>query len=79
MTYDEWADEYLKSARATKEKIVEYEEKKRKCRSPTLLFEYTRKLDILYGMYSDCMYTADKLRRKADSLRKRGLDKIIMV
>ncbi len=79
MTYDEWADEYLKSAKATKEKIQEYRKKMKNCRNARLLYVYHKRLSILYEMYDDCMYTADVLRRKADSLRKRGMLKLIIV
>ena len=70
MTYDEWADEYLKSAKATELKIKEYERKMKGCRNTRLLFVYRKKLDTLCDMYD---------RRRADSLRRRGLDKLITV
>lgn len=70
MTYDQWADEYLESAKATYEKIQEYEKKIKKCRSPTLLCEYNKKLDTLYDMYYDCLYSAKQLERHAERCRK---------
>ena len=79
MTYDEWADEYLKSAKSTELKIKECERKMKGCRNTRLLFVYSKKLDALCDMYDDCMYTAGVLRRRADSLRRRGLDKLITV
>lgn len=79
MTYDEWADEYLKSAKSTELKIKECERKMKGCRNTRLLFVYRKKLDVLCDMYDDCMYTAGVLRRRADSLRRRGLDKLITV
>lgn len=70
--YDKWADEYLESARLTQEKINEYQEKRKKVRrNTTLIMHYTRKIRILQDMYSDCMQSADELRRKAIHYRER--------
>lgn len=69
--YDKWADEYLESARLTQEKINEYREKRKRVRNTTLIMHYTRKISILQDMYSDCMQSADELRRKAIHYRER--------
>lgn len=79
MTYDEWADEYLTSAKVTKEKIREIKQKKKKCKNTQLLYFYAGKLRNLYEMYNDCMDTANELRRKANRLRERGTEKLVMV
>lgn len=79
MNYDEWAEEYYETARLTEEKIQEYRKKMKNYRNARLLYVYHKRLSILYEMYDDCMYTADVLRRKADSLRKRGMLKLIIV
>lgn len=70
MTYDEWADEYLKSAQATKETMMKYERRKRCCKDPEKLKWYTHKIGILQEMYADCMLNAAELRRKADKYRE---------
>ena len=79
MNYDEWADEYLQSAKMTEEKIKEYREKMRKCRNTALIYKYAKKLETFNDMYNDCMYTASQLRKKANDLRKNGLHNIVTV
>lgn len=73
MTYDEWADEYVRSAEKTLELIEKYRRKKRSCKNTQLLYFYSGKLQKLEEMYADCMYSAAELRRKAARDRKRGI------
>lgn len=73
MTYDQWADEYLKSADATYQKIQELEGKAKHCRNAKLIYYYDKKLKNLYAMYGDCLYCARQLRRRADRLKEMGL------
>ena len=71
MTYDEWADEYMKSAGRVMEQIEFYKRKKTGCKNTQLILFYGKKLFTLEGMYADCMYTAAVLRRKAAKDRER--------
>lgn len=78
MTYDKLADEYLKSAQATKDIMMEYEQKKRCCRNPERLKWYAHKISILQEMYADCMLTAAELRRKANKCREAGISLVVV-
>lgn len=79
MTYDEWAEEYLKSAKVAMEQIEKYRLKMRSCKNTQLLYFYSKKIATLEGMYDDCMYTARILRLKAAKLRERGLQNLVVV
>ena len=79
MTYDEWADEYVRSAEKTLELIEKYRRKKRGCKNTQLLYFYSKKIATLEGMYDECMYTARILRLKAAKLRERGLQNLVVV
>ena len=79
MTYDEWADEYLKSAEVAMEQIEKYRLKMRSCKNTQLLYFYSGKLQKLEEMYAHCMYTARILRLKAAKLRERGLQNLVVV
>ena len=73
MTYDQWPDEYLKSALETKKQLDLYKTKLQDCRSPSVAVSYEHKVKVLTEMYADCMYDAGCLRRKANAARARGL------
>lgn len=59
--FEKWANEYKKSADSTKTKIFEIENKVKK---RGLSFADEKKLNILYGMYADCIYAYKVLLRK---------------
>lgn len=70
--YNKWADEYLSNALATKRLIEEYAEKRKTTKSNEIRVYYDRKILTLYGMYHDCIYAANELRKKASRIRQRG-------
>lgn len=70
--YNKWADEYLSNANETMKLIDEYREKMRTTKSSELRVYYDRKILLLYEMYSDCMHSANELRKKADRIRQRS-------
>lgn len=78
MTYDKWADDYLKSAKDTEKMIRRYRAKMGRCRDLSLRMEYARKLKAWEDMYEDCVCTAGILRRKADRLRQCGMQNMIV-
>lgn len=59
--FEKWANEYKKSADSTKAKIFEIENKVKK-RGLNVADE--KKLNILYGMYADCLYAYKMLLRR---------------
>lgn len=72
MTYDEWADEYLESARVTMEQIKKCRAECHACKNKRLLPLYQKRLRTLWEMREDLIRTADELRRKAARFRKAG-------
>ncbi len=60
MTYKEWADEYFKSAENLRERISLLKNEL-KTVSPDKLAELNDRINIMTGMYYDCMDTAKLL------------------
>ncbi len=60
MTYKEWANEYYESAMALKKRMSKLKEDM-KSASNNALAEMSNRLTVMYGMYRDCMETADLL------------------
>lgn len=63
MTFQEWADQYLETAENIDRRIKELKQEE-KTAPPAQLQEYHRRIMLLYGMYLDCMHTADDLRTR---------------
>lgn len=60
MTYKEWAQEYYDSAANVKEKITRLKAQM-KTAVGAKLKDITDEINVLYGMYLDCMHVADML------------------
>ncbi len=60
MTYKEWADQYYESAMTMKERMNKLK-KDMKSASSSALAEMSNRLMVMYGMYRDCIETANLL------------------
>ena len=63
MTYNEWAEEYLKEAEKIQEKITALKEYRETAPLPELK-SIENRLRVLYQMYLDCIHTARTLTKK---------------
>lgn len=68
--YEKWAYEYKKSADATKEQIEICEQERSKSKSLNMKDYYNQRLQTLYCMYNDCLYSYKQLLRKAERSKK---------
>lgn len=69
--FDDWADEYLETARKTKENIEKCRQEMRDADKSEMVISYDRKILSLWEAYDNLMRVADILRRKAAILRFR--------
>ena len=60
MTYQEWSEDYIKSAEILEEKIKNLKSF-RKTAPTKMLKEIDARIYILYGMYTDCKKIAEML------------------
>ena len=63
MTYAQWAGEYLESAEKIKSRI-ECLRREQRTADPGELKALDWRISVLYGMYLDCMHTAEILNRR---------------
>ena len=63
MTYKEWAQEYYESAARVKENIERLKQKMRTS-GYEAQSEMKNRLEIMYGMYLDCIHTAELLAKR---------------
>lgn len=70
--YDDWADQYLKSAETIHEKIKKYMSEMKSVSDKNKKNSLDGKILSLWQSYNDLMLTADILRRKASILRARS-------
>lgn len=62
MNYDEWADEYLKSANEIQKRIDKLKKERRKV-TWVELSALNKRIRLLTSMYYDCLHNADALRK----------------
>ncbi len=63
MTYKEWAEEYIESAETLKRKISLLKNEAEFAPAAKLR-DLNNRISIMYGMYLDCMKTADILVKR---------------